>query len=100
MQASSARPASVAEGGSGLAPSANSSSLAEGTAASVAAATAEGAAASVAEGGSGLAPSSNSSSSAPQVNPPVEHPLPLPKKRKSSFVSRLNLAWGAGWIWV
>ena len=97
VQASSARPASVSEGGSGLAPSANFSSSAEGTAASATEATAEGAAAIVAEGGSGLAPFSNSSSSAPEVNPSVEQPLPLSKKRPSSFVSQLNRACGARW---
>ena len=102
VQASSARPASVSEGGSGLAPSANFSSSAEGTAASATAATAEGAAAIVAEGGSGLAPFSNSSSSAPEVNPSVEQPLPLSKKRpsSSSFVSQLNWACGARWDMV
>ncbi len=51
VQASFVRPASVAEGGSGLAPSSNFSSSAEGTAASSTAATAEGAAANVAEAG-------------------------------------------------
>jgi hypothetical protein len=86
VQASFVRPASVAEGGSGLAPSSNFSSSAEGTAASSTAATAEGAAAIVAEGGSGLAPS----------------PLPLSKKRRSSssFVSQLNWACGARWDMV
>jgi hypothetical protein len=56
-------------------------------AATLAAATTEGAAASVAEGGSGLAPSSS-------VEPP------LPKKRKSSFVSQLSREWGPGGLWV
>jgi hypothetical protein len=104
--------ASVAEGGSGLAPSSSSraysarpacgsaTATAKGTAASVAAAKKEDAAASEAVDGSGLAPSASSRSSAPQVNPSVEHQLPLRKKRKSSFVSQLTREWGPGGLWV